>query len=194
MFYGLKNAIPRPLKRATRRFLENVRDSLRYRLSRQRPDLNGIARIVFVCKGNICRSAFAEKYFDGKHDADGIGVISCGLDVDQGGYSPPDAVRVANELGVDLASHQAQALSACKPDRTDLIIAMEYGQYKRLRGAFPAEDFRVCLLREFAPLPDRIFCNIFDPFGLGEEEFRKCFRLMATALDALRAILLERTT
>jgi protein-tyrosine phosphatase len=42
------------------------------------------------------------------------------------------------------------------------------------------------LLRDFAPWPFNLFCNIYDPFGLGEGEFRRCYKLMGKSLEGLK--------
>ncbi|MEA5115729.1 MAG: hypothetical protein VB050_17060 [Geobacteraceae bacterium] len=193
MLAWLKKYIPRPVKRAIRCFFRNAWESLLYKIARRHLDLRVIKHVVFVCKGNICRSAFAEKYLERKMTEEAVRIESCGLDVDQGGYSPPEAVRVAGDFGVDLASHHAKGLSSCNLQEADLIVAMEYGQYLRLRGLYPEKEACICLLREFAPWPTRIFCNIDDPFGLGDKVFRGCFRQMLKALEVLQVLFTERT-
>jgi len=193
MLVWLKKFIPRTVKRTIRSFLKNAWESLLYSIVRRRLNLRVIKHIVFVCKGNICRSAFAEKYLKRKMTGEAVRIESCGLDVDQGGYSPPEAVRVAGDFGVDLASHHAKGLSSCNLQGADLIIAMEYCQYLRLRDLYPGKEACICLLRQFAPWPARIFCNIDDPFGLGDKAFRKCYRQMLESLEALRVLFTERT-
>lgn len=193
MLVWLKKYIPRHLKRAIRCFLKNAWESLLYRIVRRRLDLRDIKHIVFVCKGNICRSAFAEQYLKKKITGEAVCIESCGLDVDQGGYSPPEAVRVAGDFGVDLASHHAKGLFSCNLQGADLIVAMEYGQYLRLRDLYPEKVACICLLREFASWPSGIFCNIEDPFGLGDKVFRNCYHQMLESLEALRGLFTERT-
>jgi protein-tyrosine phosphatase len=186
---GLKRIIPRLLKRGMRRAMQNVWDSARYHLSVQRFDGGRISHVIFVCKGNICRSAFAEYYLR-QHIPDGeIRIESCGLDVDQGIFSPPEAVGIAKEFQLDLELHRSKGFASCDFNNADLILPMEYDQYRRLIRMFPGEDRKIRLLRDFSPWPERIFCNINDPFGSGENEFRRCFGKLKRAIDGVANLL-----
>jgi protein-tyrosine phosphatase len=142
--------------------------------------------IIFVCKGNICRSAFAEHYLRRQVPDGTLRIESCGLDVDQGTFPPAMAVRVAREFGLDLALHRSKGLVACDVHNADLVLPMEFWQYLRLTAMFPDEKGKIRLLRDFAPWPVRLFCNIHDPYGFGENEFRRCFRRLQKALDGLK--------
>lgn len=122
-----------------------------------------------------------------------IKIESCGLDVEQGIFSPSEAIKVGREFGVDLTGHRSKGLAACDMEEADEIIAMEYGQVERLKEMLPAKKEKIRLLRDFAPWPDRLMCNIFDPCGLGESEFRRCFQRMGRALDGLKGQMVVET-
>ncbi|WP_298435839.1 hypothetical protein [Geobacter sp.] len=183
----LKNMVPHPLKRATRQVLQNVWESTRYLLSVKNFDDGRISHVIFVCKGNICRSAFAEYYLRRQIPEGALKIESCGLDVDQGIFSPAEAVCIAREFNVDLKLHRSKSFACCDVNNADLILPMEYRQYLRLRAIFPGEKGKIRLLRDFAPWPERLCCNINDPFGSGENEFRRCFRRLQRALDGLKS-------
>ena len=193
MLEWLKKFIPSPFKRVAKRALTSAWESFLYGIARQHVNRSDLKHIIFVCKGNICRSAFAEKYMGALLNGRMVTIESCGLDVDQGGFSPREAVLVAREFGTELDSHRSKGLSACNFNEADLIVAMEYRQYCRLLNLFPEKGAAICVLREFAPWPDRLLCNIYDPYGLGEKSFRRCFRKMAKALDSLRQMTIDRT-
>ncbi|MDO9182500.1 MAG: hypothetical protein Q7U04_08825 [Bacteriovorax sp.] len=145
--------------------------------------------IVFVCKGNICRSAFAEFYLRKLLLDKNIKIDSCGLDVDQGTQSPQDAVLVAREFEVDLSDHISKGLPACDLQKADLIVTMEFSQYLRLITKIPEYKKKTFILSEFAPWPACLMCNIYDPFGLGEDEFRRCFQKTKFSLDRLKNLI-----
>jgi protein-tyrosine phosphatase len=189
MVRRLKSLLPRPLKREVRRILQNIRESAAYRYSRPGDRAGAINHIVFVCKGNICRSAFAELYLKTLIQGGGYKIESCGLDVDQGTFSPPEAVRVGREFGLALNLHRSRSMAACDLKAADLIVPMEYQQYRRLIELLPGQRGKIKLLRDFAPFPKRFLSNIYDPFGQGEREFRRCFRRLREALEGLRAVL-----
>jgi len=68
-----------------------------------------------------------------------------------------------------------------------LIVAMEYPQLQQLGIMYPEHMRKTVLLREFAPFPHNMDCNIYDPYGQGQEEFDRCFSLMEKALKGLMA-------
>ncbi len=186
----VKGCIPREVKRRVRLFVMNCMDSVRYLIgSGPAAKASGARHVVFVCKGNICRSAYAEHVLRQRLGSDAMVVESCGLDVDQGGAPPPEAVAAAGRRGVDISAHVPKKIAACHVDAADVIFAMEYGQWKRLRRMYPHKRAGILLLRSQAPFPCSLLVNIDDPFGWGPEHFDSCFRLIDASLDAfLRAV------
>jgi protein-tyrosine phosphatase len=84
-------------------------------------DWNSIDRLVFVCKGNICRSAYAEIV------ARSIGVdsISCGVSTKDNVPANDDAIKTAESRGLSLKEHRTSRLTSIELKSTDLLIAME---------------------------------------------------------------------
>ena len=192
MFSSIKALVPNIVKRTCKIFVRNIANSLQYYTGSGRCLLRGaplrnkkIAKVIFVCKGNVCRSAFAEqrlKYLLGQNK---VHVDSCGVDVDQGSYPPRDSVAVAAEFSCALADRRAKGLAECDMEGADLILAMEYWQYKRLVQLYPGKKANIMLLRSVASFPYCLLCNIADPYGWGEKEFRKVYRLVDRALGQL---------
>lgn len=166
----------RDIKRATKVILQNVRDSTLYSFCRSNKPLQHVRRVVFVCKGNICRSTFAEYWMKSVTRGMPLIIESCGLDAHARTPSPAEAITTARMLGVDLEGHLAKGVEGCDIANADLILAMEFWQYKKLVVLFPNQRENIRLLREFAPFPERLLCNISDPYGQSQTEFRKCFK------------------
>ena len=183
----LKKTLPRPLKRLLRRAWQNSWESVRYHLLAKNIPAGCINHVIFVCKGNICRSAFAEYYLRRQLPNGVLTVESCGIDVDQGIFSPPEAVKIAKDYQLDLESHRSKGLASLDVTNADLIIPMEYRQYLQLKALYPAQTGKIHLLSRFAPWPERLFCNINDPYGAGVKEFRRCFRRIIRALEGLKS-------
>lgn len=182
----LKSYIPNILKRNLKLFIRNCCDSILYYLFQKgKVQQSKPKSIIFICKGNICRSAFAEYYMRAKASKIDIKIDSFGLDVDQGKFSPPQAVETALKLGIDLSENVSKKLSQADIEKADLIIPMEYSQYKRTVAMFPEKKESIQLLREYAPFPASLFCNIDDPFGWGKREFITSFTLIQKAIDNL---------
>jgi len=184
MFRRLKQFIPQEIKRTIRRLSRNVVDSMQYRLFCGSWRREGARHLIFVCKGNICRSAFAEHYFRSRLDGR-LKIESCGLDVDQGTSPPLAAIQAAARAGVDLRGHRSRGLGDSDISRADLILPMEFWQYHRLVALFPDKKENIRLLREFAPGASGLICNIHDPYGLSANDFDVCFRMIREALNRL---------
>lgn len=140
--------------------------------------------IVLVCKGNICRSAFAEHYLRMISNSEVV-VESVGLDADQGVSSPAEAVRVACAFGVDLSLHKPRKIDMSRMITADLIIGMEYDHYRRLVQMMPNKHEQIRLLRTFLPFPYKILVNIDDPYNRGVREYERCFFQISRAVSLL---------
>lgn len=181
-----KQIIPRLWKRRAKLFVRNFSDSITYSLFYKLKALpTKLDTVIFICKGNICRSAFAEHYMKEKSSVGSVRIDSFGLDVDQGKFSPAGAIQAAYEFDVDLTVNFSRRLTLGDLEKADLIIPMEYGQYKRLVLMAPHKKKSIKLLRDFAPFPLSFFCNIDDPFGWDEQEFIKAFTLIQKSIDNL---------
>ena len=171
----------RKIKWSARTFLQ----SSIYFFVRGRSEIGDALHIVFVCKGNVCRSPFAEYYLKSLPLNANIKIESCGLDVDQSVPSPSEASSTAVEFGVDLTENRSRSLVACDLEQADLIVGMEYDHFKRLVEKFPNKKQQIVLLQDFAPWPESLVCNIHDPYGCGLSEFRACFNTIKCALNRL---------
>ena len=192
MIDKIKSYIPNRFKRNTKFFLRNIVESFKYYTMdlgafscRLPSNKKKLSCIIFVCKGNVCRSAFAEQRFKKLVGDSDILIDSCGVDVDQGDFSPGDAVTVAAEFSCLLAGRRAKGVAEYDMQGADLILPMEYWQYKRLVQLYPEKKENILLLRSIAPFPYFLFCNISDPYGWGTEEFRRSYRLIDRALHKL---------
>ena len=105
----------------------------KYRKYRQ-INWGSIDRLVFVCKGNICRSAYAEAV------ARSIGVdsISCGIDTVTGAPANEQAIKISSMRGFDLTKHKTTPVQSLTFKENDLLIAMEPWQVEFLH--------HICLL------------------------------------------------
>ncbi|MFH1708197.1 MAG: Sua5/YciO/YrdC/YwlC family protein [Planctomycetota bacterium] len=112
--------------------------------------------ILFVCSGNICRSAAAEYYLRqalrlrlGPADLEACGyrVRSAGTLGLVGNGPPEEVVRIMAKEGIDLRDHLSTALSAQIVAGADRIFVMDEGHMIHMRAAYPAVIGRTRLLR-----------------------------------------------
>jgi len=140
-----------------------------------------IGKILFVCKGNICRSPFAEHYAKNTiKEGWGFEAESVGLEVDKSLPSPSEAVVVAREFGVSLDEHKSKRFEREMFTSFDLVFTMEARHFKLLRKKYPEFREKIILLPLFdseptAGLGGYSRYNIEDPYGQGQQAFRVCF-------------------
>lgn len=188
----MKFYIPSSTRRAVKLIIRNIRDSVCYYkrlhirlINIQSPIKNKISSVIFVCKGNVCRSAFAEQRLRDLLLEKKIIIDSCGINVDQGGYPPEESISIAAEFSSILDGRRAKRLQECDINSADLICPMEYWQYQHLVRLFPRKSKNIILLRNLTPFPYRIFCNIPDPYGSEAGEYRRVFTLIDKALQKI---------
>jgi protein-tyrosine phosphatase len=141
--------------------------------------LSRVERLIFVCKGNICRSPFAEH----AARATGIRASSAGLDADPGHPAAPRAVEAARKRGIELRAHRSRSLLELAVGPADLLVVFEPEHALRLRGLLPSQS-QLTLLGVYARVP---CAYLHDPYGLSERYFDNCFGRIEDALQGLRA-------
>lgn len=143
------------------------------------PAANQVDRLVFVCLGNINRSAFAEQVAR----AAGANACSIGLSTTTGAPAFHKAIETAPQFGLDLSHHQATNLQDYSFRPTDLLLAMEIRHVHRLAEAgIPRAS--IALLGHWST-PHRI--HLHDPHTLSDAYFRTCFTLINSAVVGLVA-------
>ena len=122
------------------------------------PDLAGVERLVFVCRGNICRSAYADAV------ARRLGVSSAGfgLRTASGRRAHDPVIAEAARRGIDLSSHRALAIEDFERKSGDLFLVMEARQIAELKNVPGFADASVDLLGRYGGRP-----HLHDPYGLG---------------------------
>ena len=144
-----------------------------------RPDPRRVERLVFVCLGNINRSAFAE-WVARKH---GATTSSIGLSTTTGAPAFHSAIKTASELGIDLSAHAATDIADYQYRPGDLLLAMEVRHARQLLAhGIPADA--IALLGHWSS-PHRI--HLHDPHTLSDAYFRTCFTLINSAVGNLTA-------
>lgn len=145
-----------------------------------RVDPSGVRRLVFVCHGNICRSAFAAVL---ARQA-GLEVASFGLSTATGKPAHPPLDAIAGEMGHDLAGHRSTRMQDFTPRPGDLLLAMETRHLRKLAMTPPFNLLPRTLLglytRPRTP-------HLHDPYELGEGYTRHCLARIETAIPVLAA-------
>lgn len=143
-----------------------------------RLDADATERLIFVCQGNICRSAFAEAV---ARDL-GLKTMSFGLSTSAGLPAHPPAVSAACELGYDLSSHTTLPAAQYGPREGDLLLAMEVRQLARLAVNSHLRHVPRSLLGEWARPRTP---HLHDPFRLSDDYMHNCFIRIQSAVTNL---------
>lgn len=142
-----------------------------------------VRRLVFVCKGNIFRSPFAEAEARSK----GVACASFGLEADSGACAAPVAIRVAREFGVDLSSHITTTARDFKLNAGDLIVGFEPDHVDAIAVLTRScSHCQITLLGVFSR-PRTLY--IHDPYGAADAYVRRCYQRIELAVDQLSRLL-----
>lgn len=138
------------------------------------PEWEQVRRLVFVCHGNINRSAFAQAVANHL----GLDAVSIGLSTTTGNAAYVRAKEAALRIGLSLEQHRATNYPDYAYVPGDLLLVMEVRHARLLiERRIPASA--VALLGHWAR-PHRI--HIHDPHTLSEAYFRSCFALVQSAV------------
>lgn len=145
--------------------------------SYQQIDWQSVERLVFVCKGNICRSAYAEAV------ARSLGAesASCGIDTRNGLPADDDAIRMAEKKGVILMEHKTTPIESMSFKNGDLLIGMEAWQVEYLERNLDRENR--CTLLGLWGNPKKP--HIHDPYGASNVYFEECFNYIEKSVHEI---------
>jgi protein-tyrosine-phosphatase len=135
-------------------------------------------RVLFLCRGNICRSPFAE----GALRLAGRASLECasaGSYPVAGRRSPEAVIEAARRLGVDLSAHRSRVLEPALADSADVILIFDREQQSTLEACCPEALDKVHYLGALDPTGP---LEIGDPYGCGVDALLASFRRLQQLL------------
>lgn len=153
------------------------------------------ASAVFVCTGNICRSAMAERIAAAELADLPVRFDSAGIsDEEQGNPIDPRAEHVLHEYGYDTADHSARQLTPEWLADRDLAIVMTERHRQateRLLGSVPAAQRpQVRMLRSYDPACRDAAgsdLDVFDPWYGDQDGFYQTYEMITAAMPGIRS-------
>lgn len=143
-----------------------------------KPKPENVRRVVFVCHGNICRSAFA----DVLATQAGLNSTSFGLSTSSGKGCYPGTLRTAAEMGYTLDAHRTTKVEDYVPLDGDLLLAMETRHLRKLAADARLNHLPRSLLGLYGSTP-----HLHDPYELCDAYMLTCLRRIERIIPTLKA-------
>lgn len=140
-----------------------------------------INRVIFVCKGNICRSAVAEYAF---RQSSNIPTLSIGLETHTGKEGHERIVRIAKTLGIDMSMHKTTSYSDFSTKPGDLFVCMDPAHAEVIDEVYGSD--KTILLGYFGNIKK---LYIHDPYSAAESYATNCTRYIVSASNRLSQVL-----
>lgn len=153
---------------------------------RLRANLKRKPEMLFVCFGNICRSAFAEAYASRQFEKHGLDVVKVGSAGTYGRSnrkSPETARAVCREFDISLEKHRSRSLDESLIQSAGAIVCMDLRNYGDVLRKFPGARSKTFMLGALSQ--DKHQIEIPDPWSMPSAHFRKCFGRISEAIDSL---------
>ena len=152
---------------------------------------------LFVCFGNIMRSAMAESLMRqaiqemAPEKATDVRIVSAGIHATEGKEAHEWAQTAALDLGMSLQGHRAKPLTREMVDKADCILAMDFQNKAELLTLYPDAQKKIYMLSAYAEgpwhnrqIPDPYFGDV-DVTRFCAQQLRICVRnLIATTICA----------
>lgn len=144
-------------------------------------------KIMFICTGNICRSAMAHwllKKKLGERNIKNVEVYSAGIYAVEGDTSTYEAIEVMEEYGVDLKKHRATKVQNSNIKDMDIILCMTLSHKRDLIYMYPELKEKIYTLKEYVK-DEKNGVEIRDPWGYDIVTYRFCASEIDACLDKL---------
>jgi len=151
-----------------------------------------VKQILFICHGNIIRSAMAESSLKCKLQgtaAEDIKILSAGLWEGLTSITPrqsPEAVQAAAlQMGLSLAGHLSKPVTQSLIDNSDLVFVMDYQNEAMLLSKYPSARRKMYFLGGYVNGRGAAEASIADPWGRPEADMRQCLEGIDQAISYL---------
>lgn len=143
-------------------------------------------KIMFICTGNICRSAMAHVMFEkmAKEKNKNVQVYSCGVYAQNGDTSTYEAIETMHEYGIDLKKHRATNIRNSNIKNMDIILCATTSHKNMVINIYPELKEKVFTMKEYAGYPQNDL-DIEDPWGYGIDVYKNCAKEIEDCLDKI---------
>lgn len=125
------------------------------------------------------------------NDGDGIEIQSAGVAASNGTPASIETRQILLDYGLDFTSFRSQQLSEKLMDEFDYVFCMSRMHREAILAHMPAHREKALLLGEFLDTTNPQ--DIFDPYGMGKEAYKKVEQQLLVAVENILAFVKENT-
>lgn len=141
--------------------------------------------VIFICTGNICRSAMADGYLKYRLNelerVNEIKVSSAGTQATQNEESPIYAKKAIAKYGANIEKHTATTLENSNIEEAQYVLVMTEKHKQDVISKYPNLMGKVKLLGEYAK--DKKYKEIDDPWGYSFEVYENCAKEIVDSIE-----------
>ena len=143
-------------------------------------------KIMFICTGNICRSAMAHRMLEKrvKELGKNVQVYSCGVWAQNGDIPTYEGIEVMKNYGIDLKNHRATNIRNSNIEEMDVILCATNNHKMNVIAMYPELKGKVFTMKEDAEYPDNDL-DIKDPWGYGLDVYKKCAKEIENCIEKI---------
>lgn len=143
-------------------------------------------KIMFICTGNICRSAMAHAMLEkiAKEQNKNVQAYSCGIYAENGDIPTNEAIETMNEYGINLRNHRATNIRSSNIKDMDVILCATTSHKNSVINMYPELKEKVFTIKEYAGYPQNDL-DIKDPWGYGIEVYKSCAKEIKECLNKI---------
>jgi protein-tyrosine-phosphatase/predicted ATP-grasp superfamily ATP-dependent carboligase len=144
--------------------------------------------ILFLCYGNINRSALADVLVRAYAEDSGIVVASAGFHDEDGRPADPVMVEVAAQFDLELGNLRSSCVTLQQLRDSDVIFVMEKRHYDKLLGMDTGLSKKIFLLGAHHGGTSRSV-EIEDPYGRAQDVYLACYEQVVEAVDQIKSVI-----
>ncbi|MCX2975918.1 ATP-grasp domain-containing protein [Candidatus Marimicrobium litorale] len=144
--------------------------------------------ILFLCYGNINRSALADVLVRAYAEDSGIVVASAGFHDEEGRPADPVMVEVAAQFDLELGNLRSSCVTPQQLRDSDVIFVMEKRHYDKLLDMDIGLSKKIFLLGAHHGGTSRSV-EIEDPYGRAQDVYLACYEQVVEAVDQIKSVI-----
>ena len=143
-------------------------------------------KIMFICTGNICRSAMAHYMLSkkAKEQNKNIEVYSCGIWAQNGDIPTYEGKQVMKEYDIDISTHRATNIRNSNIAEMDVILCATNNHKRCVIEMYPELEEKVFTMKEYAGYPSYDL-DIKDPWGYGIDVYKECAKEIEECIEKM---------